>query len=71
MLFWQNSIWQILSSLCNEDGSDTTVDKDKVLAFKHDHGWIEGKWRTLKLNQHISDDIEFNDELWTLVRIMI
>lgn len=69
--FRATSIWQVLSGLCDASGNDPEIDGNKVLNFKYSHGWIEGKWRTLKLDKSIPDDIEFNDELWNLMRIMI
>ena len=69
--FRANSLWQILTSLCDANGADPDIDPNKILNFNDSHGWIEGKWRTLKLDEKIPDDIEFNDELWNLMRVMI
>ena len=69
--FRSNSIWQVVSGLCDATGAEPKIDANNILNFEHRHGWIEGKWRTLKLNKNIPDDIEFNDNLWNLMRIMI
>ncbi len=69
--FRSNSIWQVISGLCDATGAEPRIDAHRILNFEQSHGWIEGKWRTLKLNKNIPDDIEFNDELWNLMRIMI